>query len=91
MRPLYSKGKLMLPIAKIIISGLTSIGAGMIASKLTKPLVSNANGIAKILLWFGSVGTGVAASAIVAREVELQFDATVKAVQEARDHVEIED
>lgn len=81
----------MLPVAKIIISGLTSIGAGMIASKLTKPLISNANGIAKILLWFGSVGTGVAASAIVAREVELQFDATVKAVQEARDHVEIED
>mgnify|MGYP000874717811 CR=1 FL=1 len=74
----------MLPVAKIIISGLSSIGAGMIASKLTKPLVSNANGIAKILLWFGSVGTGVAASAIVAREVELQFDATVKAVQEAR-------
>ena len=33
----------MLPVAKIIISGLTSIGAGMIASKLTKPLVSNAN------------------------------------------------
>ena len=63
----------MLPVAKIIISGLTSIGAGMIASKLTKPLVSNANGIAKILLWFGSVGTGVAASAIVAREVELQL------------------
>nr|DAY24518.1 MAG TPA: hypothetical protein [Caudoviricetes sp.] len=91
MRPLYSKGILMLPVAKIIISGLSSIGAGMIASKLTKPLVSNANGIAKILLWFGSVGTGVAASAIVAREVELQFDATVKAVQEARDHVEIED
>nr|DAR69578.1 MAG TPA: hypothetical protein [Caudoviricetes sp.] len=91
MRPLYSKGNLMLPVAKIIISGLSSIGAGMIASKLTKPLVSNANGIAKILLWFGSVGTGVAASAIVAREVELQFDATVKAVQEARDHVEIED
>ena len=81
----------MLPVAKIIISGLTSIGAGMISSKLTKPLVSNANGIAKILPWFGSVGTGVAASAIVAREVELQFDATVKAVQEARDNVEIED
>ena len=49
------------------------------------------NGIAKILLWFGSVGTGVAASAIVAREVEKQFDETVKAVKEARDHVEIED
>lgn len=81
----------MLPVAKIIISGLTSIGACTIACELTKPLVSNANGISKILLWFGSVGTGVAASAIVAREVELQFDATVKAVQEARDHVEIED
>jgi len=91
MRPLYSKGILMLPVAKIIISGLSSIGAGMIASKLTKPIVSNSSGIAKILLWFGSVGTGIAASAIVAREVELQFDATIKAVEEARDHIEIED
>lgn len=81
----------MLPVANIIISGLSSIGAGMIASKLTEPLVSNANGIAKILIWFGSVGTGIAAGSIVAREVELQFDATVKAVQEARGHVEIED
>ena len=81
----------MLPVAKIIISGLSSIGAGMIASKLTKPIVSNANGIAKILLWFGSVGTGVVASSIVAREVEKQFDETVKAVKEARDHIEIED
>jgi hypothetical protein len=81
----------MLPVAKIILSGLTSIGAGMIASKLTKPLVSNSNGIAKILLWFGSVGTGIAASAIVAREVENQFEETVAAVKEARSHVEIED
>ena len=81
----------MLPIARIIISGLSSIGAGMIASKLTKPIVSNANGICKILLWFGSVGTGVAASAIVQREVEKQFDETVAAVKEARNHVEIED
>ena len=81
----------MLPVAKIILSGLTSIGAGMIASKLTKPLVSNSSGIAKILLWFGSVGTGIAASAIVAREVEKQFDETVAAVKEARIHVEIED
>lgn len=81
----------MLPVAKIILSGLTSIGAGMIASKLTKPLVSNSSGIAKILLWFGSVGTGIAASAIVAREVEKQFDETVTAVKEARSHVEIED
>lgn len=81
----------MLPVAKIILSGLTSIGAGMIASKLTKPLVSNSSGIAKILLWFGSVGTGIAASAIVAREVEKQFDETVAAVKEARNHVEIED
>jgi len=31
----------MLPVARIVISGLSSIGAGMIASKLTKPLVSN--------------------------------------------------
>ena len=59
----------MLPVARIIISGLSSIGAGMIASKLTKPIVSHANGICKILLWSGSVGTGVAASALVAREV----------------------
>ena len=81
----------MLPVAKIILSGLTSIGAGMIASKLTKPLVSNSSGIAKILLWFGSVGTGIAASAIVAREVEKQFDETVAAVKEARSHVEIKD
>nr|DAR98490.1 MAG TPA: hypothetical protein [Caudoviricetes sp.] len=81
----------MLPVAKIILSGLTSIGAGMIASKLTKPLVSNSSGIAKILLWFGSVGTGIAASAIIAREVEKQFDETVAAVKEARSHVEIED
>ena len=81
----------MLPVAKIILSGLTSIGAGMIASKLTKPLISNSSGIAKILLWFGSVGTGIAASAIVAREVEIQFDETVAAVKEARSHVEIED
>lgn len=81
----------MLPVAKIVLSGLTSIGAGMIASKLTKPLVSNASGIAKILLWFGSVGTGLAASAIVAREVEKQFNETIKAVNEARDHIEIED
>lgn len=81
----------MLPVAKIILSGLTSIGAGMIASKLTKPLVSNSSGIAKILLWFGSMGTGIAASAIVAREVEKQFDETVAAVKEARSHVEIED
>lgn len=81
----------MLPIARIIISGLSSIGAGMIASKLTKPIVSNANGICKILLWFGSVGTGVAASAIIQREVEKQFDETVAAVKEARNHIEIED
>ena len=81
----------MLPVARIVISGLSSIGAGMIASKLTKPLVSNASGIAKILFWFGSLGTGIAASAIVAREVEKQFDETVAAVKEARNHIEIED
>ena len=81
----------MLPVARIVISGLSSIGAGMIASKLTKPLVSNANGIAKILLWFGSVGTGIAASAIVAREVDKQFDETVAAVKETSTHIEIED
>lgn len=81
----------MLPVARIVISGLSSIGAGMIASKLAKPLVSNANGIAKILLWFGSLGTSIAASAIVAREVEKQFDETVAAVKEARNHIEIED
>lgn len=81
----------MLPVAKIIISGLSSIGAGMIASRLTKPIASNSRGICKILFWFGSVGTGLAASAIVSREVEKQFDETVKAVKEARDHVEIED
>ena len=81
----------MLPVAKIIISGLSSIGAGMIASRFTKPIISNSNGIAKILLWFGSVGTGIAASTIVAREVEKQFDETVKAVKEASTHIEIKD
>ena len=81
----------MLPVAKIIISGLSSIGAGMIASRLTKPIVSNSRGICKILLWFGSVGTGLAASAIVSREVEKQFDDIVDAIKEARDHIEIED
>lgn len=81
----------MLPVAKIIISGLSSIGAGMIASRLTKPIVSNSRGICKILLWFGSVGTGIAASAIVAREVEKQFDETVKAIKDASTHIEIED
>lgn len=81
----------MLPVVKIIISGLSSIGAGMIASRLTKPIVSNSRGICKILLWFGSVGTGIAASAIVAREVEKQFDETVKAVKDASTHIEIED
>ena len=81
----------MLPVAKIIISGLSSIGAGMIVSRLTKPIVSNSSGIAKILLWFGSVGTGIAASAIVAREVEKQFDETVAAVKEVSTHIEIED
>lgn len=81
----------MLPVAKIIISGLSSIGAGMIASKLTKPIISNSRGICKILLWFGSVGTGIATSAIVAREVEKQFDETVKAVKDASTHIEIED
>ena len=79
----------MLPVAKIIISGLTSIGAGMIASKLTKPLVSNANGIAKILLWFGSVGTGVAASAIVAREVEKPVSYTHLDVYKRQDQEEV--
>ncbi len=68
----------MLPVAKIIISDSPPL-SWYDCQQAHQALVSNANGIAKILLWFGSVGTGVAASAIVAREVELQFDATVKA------------
>lgn len=91
MRPLYSKGKLMLPFAKTLITGISSIGAGMIASSLFQPFYKNANGIQKILLWFGGIGLGVAASNVVQREVGKTFDETVEAVKEARNHVEIED
>lgn len=81
----------MLPVAKIVITGITSLGAGMIASNLFAPFYKNANGIQKILLWFGELGLGVAASNIVQREVGKTFDETVDAVKEARNHVEIED
>lgn len=81
----------MLPFAKTLITGISSIGAGMIASRLFQPFYKNANGIQKILLWFGGIGLGVAASNIVQREVGKTFDETVEAVKEARNHVEIED
>ena len=81
----------MLPVAKTVITGITSLGAGMIASSLFGPFYKNANGIQKILLWFGGLGLGVAASNLVQREVGKTFDDTVAAVKEARNHVEIED
>lgn len=81
----------MLPFAKTLITGISSIGAGMIASSLFHPFYKNANGIQKILLWFGGIGLGVAASNVVQREVGKTFDETVEAVKEARNHVEIED
>lgn len=81
----------MLPFAKTLITGISSIGAGMIASSLFQPFYKNANGIKKILLWFGGIGLGVAASNVVQREVGKTFDETVEAVKEARNHVEIED
>ena len=74
----------MLPVAKTVITGITSLGAGMIASSLFGPFQ-------KILLWFGGLGLGVAASNIVQREVGKTFDETVDAVKEARNHIEIED
>lgn len=81
----------MLPIAKTLVTGLSSIGAGMITSSLFQPFYKNANGITKILLWFGGAGLGIATSNVVQREVGKQFDAVVEAVKETRDHVEIED
>lgn len=81
----------MLPVAKTVISGLTSLGASMIATRLFQPFYKNANGIQKILLLFGGTGLGIAAGNIVQREVEKQFDETVTAIKEARDHFEIED
>ena len=81
----------MLPVAKTVITGLSSLGAGMIASSLLQPFYKNANGIQKIILWFGGYGLGVAAGSLVQREVGKQFDEVVAAVKEALDHVEIED
>lgn len=81
----------MLPVAKTVISGLTSLGAGMISTSLFQPFYKNANGIQKILLWFGGAGLGIAAGNIVQREVEKQFDETVTAIKEARDCFKIED
>lgn len=81
----------MLPLAKTVITGLTALGAGQIASSLFTPFYRNAKGIQKILLWFGGVGLGVAAGNIVQREVGKEFDDVVDAVKEARDHIEIED
>ena len=77
----------MLPFAKTLITGISSIGAGMIASSLFQPFYKNANGITKILLWFGGAGLGIAASNVVQREVGKTFDETVEAVKEARNHV----
>lgn len=81
----------MLPLAKTVVTGLTALGAGQIASSLFAPFYKNANGIQKILLWFGGMGLGVAAGNIVQREVGKQFDDIVDAIKEARDHIEIED
>ena len=81
----------MLLFTKTIVTGLSSLGAGMIATSLFQPFYKNANGIQKILLWFGGVGLGIAAGNIVQRETEKQFDTVVDAVKEVRDHIEIED
>ena len=81
----------MLPGAKTVITGISSLGAGMIASSLFQPFYKNANGIQKILLWFGGFGLGIAASNVVQREVGKSFDEVVGAIKEARDHIEIED
>lgn len=81
----------MLPIAKIALSGLTSLGAGMLTKHVFSVVVKNATGFNKILAVFGSAGLSIAVGAVVSREVEKQFDETVKAVKEARDHIEIED
>ena len=81
----------MLPIAKIALSGLTSLGAGMLTKHMFSVVVKNATGFNKILAVFGSAGLSIAVGAVVSREVEKQFDETVKAVKEARDRIEIED
>lgn len=81
----------MLPLAKTLVTGLSSIGAGMLTKHMFSVVVKNATGFNKILAVFGSAGLSLAVGAVVSREVEKQFDETVKAVKEARDHVEIED
>lgn len=81
----------MLPVAKTVITGISSLGAGMIASSLFQPFYKNANGLTKIVLWFGGAGLGIAAGNIVQREVGKQFDDVIEAVKEARDCIEIED
>lgn len=81
----------MLPVAKTVITGISSLGAGMIASSLFQPFYKNANGLTKIVLWFGGAGLGIAAGNIVQREVGKQFDDVIEAVKEARDRIEIED
>lgn len=81
----------MLPLAKTLVTGLSSLGAGMIASSLFQPFYKNANGITKILLWFGGAGLGIAAGNVVQREVGKSFDEAIGAIKEARDRIEIED
>lgn len=81
----------MLPITKTLVTGLSSLGAGMIASSLFQPFYKNANGLTKIVLWFGGAGLGIAAGNIVQREVGKQFDDVIDAVKEARDRIETED
>lgn len=81
----------MLPLAKTLVTGLSSIGAGMIASSLFQPFYKNANGITKILLWFGGAGLGIATGNVVQREVGKSFDEAIGAIKEDRDHIEIED
>ena len=81
----------MLPLTKTLVTGLSSLGAGMIASSLSQPFYKNANGLTKIVLWFGGAGLGIAAGNIVQREVGKQFDDVIDAVKEARDRIETED
>ena len=69
----------MLPLAKTLVTGLSSLGAGLIASSLFQPFYKNANGLTKIVLWFGGAGLGIAAGNIVQREVAKQYDAVIDA------------
>lgn len=81
----------MLPLAKTVLTTSSSVGAGMIITRILSPFVKNASGLAKVLMWLGSMGIGIAVSSQVTKAVGIQFDETVDAVKEARNHIEIED